>query len=62
MIIRRKLRGRGAKEFGMVSKIEKSTKRWAKPKLNKLGTLKDVANGSAPGNDSNGNGAANKFS
>lgn len=35
---------------------------WAKPELVKLGTLKDVANGSQPGNDSNGNGAAVKLS
>ena len=44
----------------LVTKNTEST--WAKPELVKLGTLKDVANGSQPGNDSNGNGAAVKLS
>ena len=37
-----------------------TTTAWNKPTLEKLGTLKDVAGGSATGNDSNGNGGANK--
>ena len=43
-------------------KIEQHTLRWSKPELEKLGTLKDVANGSNPGNDANGNGNAVKLS
>jgi hypothetical protein len=41
---------------------DQPTKLWTKPQLEKLGTLKDVANGNNPGNDSNGNGAAVKLS
>lgn len=33
----------GGTEFRIVSKIEKSAKRWARPELTKLGTLRDVA-------------------
>lgn len=40
--------------------ISSNTKTWNKPSLDKLGTLKDVAGGSALGNDSNGNGNGNK--
>jgi hypothetical protein len=43
--------------------VTKTTKpAWTKPELVKLGTLRDVANGNQPGNDSNGNGAAVKLS
>jgi hypothetical protein len=43
--------------------VTKTTKpAWTKPELVKLGTLRDVANGNLPGNDSNGNGAAVKLS
>lgn len=33
----------GGTESRIVSKIEKSAKRWARPELTKLGTLRDVA-------------------
>lgn len=45
-----------------MTKTEQSAKLWTTPELVKLGTLKDVANGASPGNDSNGNGAAVKLS
>lgn len=43
-------------------KTADTKKVWAKPGLKRLGTIRDVANGANPGNDSNGNGAAVKLS
>ena len=42
-IIARLLQCSGGTEFRIVSKIEKSAKRWARPELTKLGTLHDVS-------------------
>lgn len=58
MINTTKPQGRGGTECCIVSKIEKSPKRWTKPELTKLGTLRDVAGNRAINfNGSSGNNA-----
>lgn len=43
-----------------MNSADNSTKSWNTPMLAKLGTLKDVANSTNVGNESNGNGQGTK--